>query len=257
MSVPAPATLTGCCAGIKDNSEVVWRYFIPRLRHAYSVYPEVAERMRALAARPQTRFGWRGSASDANRLLRLRANLALLWLGVDAGLGPVVEAIEAGIAAQPAEGGAIAPLARGELLSFQGDGGLVRHMLDHQDRLALFNSRDDDIDSTVVRVVKKLARVCVPPVEFDAVTEEQGGVRFIHANRVYEIVGACDEEYGEAAAAFDEFLVDIHHLQRVFMIGNDGGETDNETGAFFCADPVHMHSAAAQIGFPIRLVSDI
>lgn len=128
-------------------------------------------------------------------------------------------------------------------------------MLAQQDRLALFSTRDDDIDSTAVRVVKKLARMCVPSVEPETVTEQpNGGVRFVHAGGVFEIREAWDEEYELAAAAFDLFLAAIDHPQRVFAIGDDGAATDNEAGVFFCADPARMPGVAAQIGYPVTPV---
>lgn len=76
-----------CIAQIDTREDVFWLYVIPRLRLAHAAHPALPDRLRTLAA-PRL-FGLGGAS-----LLRLRANLALLWLGVDAGLGPVVQAIE-------------------------------------------------------------------------------------------------------------------------------------------------------------------
>lgn len=157
-----------------------------------------------------------------------------------------------GIADLLAHAGAIAPFAPDAQASFDGDGHLVRQMLHRQQRLVIFNTRDDSRDTTAVRVVTALASACVPPVTLEAVSAEHGGVRFVHGQRVYAVQGVySDEQCHEAAAAFDAFLAGIGHPQRVFAIGEDHGDVDNDIGAFFCANPARLPGVARRLGFPV------
>jgi hypothetical protein len=160
------------------------------------------------------------------------------------------------IAALLTVGGAIGPMSRRSLQLYTIDGGLVRQLLDAQDRLATLNSRDDDIDPPTVKTLKKLARIVFPAVELEAVTRVPGArARFIHGDRVFETSAAGEDLYLGTAAGFNRFLEHIGHPQRVFQIGEDGGASDNDIAAFCCGDPVRLPAVAAQLGFPITLAA--
>jgi hypothetical protein len=155
------------------------------------------------------------------------------------------------IAALLADAGVIARVPTLQLRSLWSDGRLVRDLPDGQDRLAVFTSRDDDCRSTDAQTISKLGPITFPQLELEAVTEEEdGGVRFVYAGSVYFIDGEGDD-YTGAAAAFNQFLAHIDHPQRVFQIGHDGGEEDNEIAAFLCGHSARFPAAANELGIPL------
>lgn len=158
------------------------------------------------------------------------------------------------IAALLIDGGAITSMQEAELRKLRSDGDLVRRLTDAQNRLAIFNSRDDDCRSLDEQTVSRLGLHALPQITLECVTEEQEcGIRFVHGDGVYCIDGG-EDDYTGAAAAFNQFLSHINHPQRVFEIGDDGGETDNDIAAFFLADPARFPAVAEELGFPARLV---
>lgn len=130
---------------------------------------------------------------------------------------------------------------------------LLRNLLGNQ--LAILKN-DNSVGWAGNRVLNILANVARPPLVIEGLFEgENGELRFVYDDKVFEISMDDPEDFTEVAECFNIFLCHIKHPQRVFYIDGDGAEDDGEICAFICANETLFSDVVQKLNYPIRLAS--